>query len=200
MTVRSCGFVAVAAAALAIACEGKSSTPVAPSTLQDQAGAAIPGTLAPMSASAAQHAVTMFDACDPETFNAVIGPGTCTRSGGVRFEDFVAQLTRHHSIGAWHFAPSQVTMRVGQELVANNRGGEAHTFTEVEHFGGGIIPALNAASGNPVEAEECKSVTPANDFIAPGQSRVDVADEEGAELYQCCIHPWMRAEVRISEK
>ena len=198
MTVRSCGFVvvAVAAAALAIACEGKSSTPVAPSTLQDQAGAAIPGTLAPMSASAAQHAVTMFDACDPETFNAVIGPGTCTRSGGVRFEDFVAQLTRHHSIGAWHFAPSQVTMRVGQELVANNRGGEAHTFTEVEEFGGGSVQFLNDLVGLETIAPECNAAV----VIPPGGSSHETEQEAGVEKYQCCIHPWMRAEVRIADK
>ena len=137
--------------------------------------------------------VSIFDACDPTTFtqNGV----SCTRSGGVSFTQFLSQITPNHQPGGWHFAPSELNVKVGDTFIALNRGGEAHTFTEVEHFGGGIIPGLNAASGNPVEAEECKSVTPAADFIAPGQSRVDVADEEGDELYQCCIHPWMRTVV-----
>ena len=89
----------------------------------------------------------MFDACDPETFNAALGAGTCTRSGGVRFDKFLEQLALHHSIGGWHFAPSNVSMRVGDLLVASNRGGETHTFTEVDEFGGGIVPELNEAIG-----------------------------------------------------
>ncbi len=137
--------------------------------------------------------VSIFDACDPATFTQNGVP--CSRSGGVTFDKFFSQITPTHQPGAWHFAPSELNVKVGDRFIALNLGGEAHTFTEVEHFGGGIIPALNDASGNPVEAEECKSVTPANDFIAPGHSRVDVADEEGDELYQCCIHPWMRTVV-----
>jgi plastocyanin len=198
MTVRSRSFVAVVivATALAVACEGRSSPPTAPSALQNAVGAATPGTLAQMSPNGAQHAVTLFDACDPETFNAAVGPGTCSRSGGVRFEDFVAQLTRHHSIGAWHFAPSEVTMRVGQELVANNRGGEDHTFTEVEEFGGGNLQFLNDLVGLETIAPECNAAV----VIPPGGSSHETEHEAGVEKYQCCIHPWMRAEVRIVDK
>jgi plastocyanin len=145
---------------------------------------------------AAQHTVTIFDACDPDTFNAAIGPGTCSRSGGVRFESFVAELTRHHSAGAWHFAPSQVHMQVGQALVANNLGGETHTFTEVEEFDGGSVPFLNNLVGLTTVAPECNQAA----LLPPGGSFREVEHEAGTEKYQCCIHPWMRAEVRISEK
>ena len=133
--------------------------------------------------------VSIFDACDPTTF--IQNDVPCTRSGGVRFDQFLAQITPGHQPGGWHFAPSQLNLKVGDTFIAINRGGETHTFTEVEHFGGGFVDALNAASGNPVEADECKSPATVN-FLAPGQSFVDVADEEGDELYQCCIHPWMR--------
>jgi plastocyanin len=146
-----------------------------------------------------QHVVTMFDACDPETFNAELGDGTCTRSGGVRFASFIEQLGKHHSIGAWHFAPPEVTMRVGQTLVATNRGGETHTFTEVEEFGGGIVPLLNQLTGVTNVAPECSQLT-GGDFIAPGASFSEKEEDAGVEKYQCCIHPWMRAEVRISQK
>src|SRR5829696_3338755 len=37
--------------------------------------------------------VTMLDACDPTSFNAVIGPGTCVRNGGVTFQQFINELT-----------------------------------------------------------------------------------------------------------
>jgi plastocyanin len=203
MTVRSCTFIACFAAALAVACESRNSPPVGPSTLQSRDSAATlatPGQMAATAvqhaANAAQHAVTLFDACDPDTFNVAIGRGACTRNGGVTFENFVAQLTRHHSVGAWHFAPSEVTMRVGQLLVANNRGGETHTFTEVEEFGGGNIQFLNDLVGLTTVAPECKNAVD----IPSGGSSSETEHEAGVEKYQCCIHPWMRAEVRITEK
>ena len=196
MTLRSCMFIVFSIAALAVACESRNSPPVAPSTLQRSDAAATMATAAQMGAAAAQHAVTLFDACDPDTFNAAIGAGACTRRGGVTFENFVAELTRHHSVGAWHFAPSEVTMRVGQQLVANNRGGETHTFTEVEEFGGGNIQFLNDLVGLTTVAPECKTAVE----IPSGGSSRETEHEAGVEKYQCCIHPWMRAEVRITEK
>jgi len=196
MTIRSWSLVVLVATGLAVACEGKSSPPAAPSVLQNRDAAAAPATLAQKATDAVQHAVTLFDACDPETFNAVIGPGTCSRSGGVRFENFVAELTRHHSIGAWHFAPSEVTMRVGEELVANNRGGEVHTFTEVEEFGGGNVPFLNNLAGLTTVAPECAAAAE----IPPGGTSRQTEHDAGVEKYQCCIHPWMRAEVPIADK
>jgi hypothetical protein len=34
-------------------------------------------------------------------------------------------------------------------------------------------------------------------LLHPGDSSHEKTDEVGVEKYQCCIHPWMRAEVRI---
>lgn len=198
MTIRSWSFVVLilVSAVLTVACEERNALPAAPSAVHNPDGAATPGMVAQTAPHAVQHAVTLFDACDPETFNAVIGPGTCSRSGGVRFDNFVAELTRHHSAGAWHFAPSQVTMRVGDQLVANNRGGEDHTFTEVDEFGGGNVPFLNNLVGLTTVAPECNAAV----AIHPGGSSSETEHDAGVEKYQCCIHPWMRAEVRIREK
>jgi plastocyanin len=146
-----------------------------------------------------ERAVMLFDACDPATFNAALGPGTCSRNGGVTFQQFLDQLGQHHSIGPWHFAPGVLTMKAGQTLVAVNTGGEAHTFTEVEDYGGGIVPVLNTLTGLTAVAPECTHLQP-SDFLAPGQRSSETEDGEGVEKYQCCIHPWMRAEVRISER
>ena len=162
------------------ACGGDSETPTDPLSLARGGVAA--------------RQVLMMDACDPTTFDAAIGPGTCVRDGGVRFDSFIAQLGRHRSVGAWHFAPGTVNAAVSQTLLAVNRGGEAHTFTEVEEFGGGIVPDLNALSGNREPAPECLALD-ADDFVAPGGTYEDEVEEVGAERYQCCIHPWMRTVV-----
>jgi len=192
-------IVVTAAAAVLVGCDTERSKPVGPSTVDTAQSAVAAAPAQPAAASAAQHTVTMFDACDPETFNAALGDGACTRSGGVRFADFLALLAKHQSIGGWHFAPPNVTMRVGQMLIATNRGGETHTFTEVDEFGGGIVDELNQITGLTSVAPECTHLA-ASDFIAPGGSSSEREDEAGVEKYQCCIHPWMRAQVRITEK
>jgi hypothetical protein len=58
---------------------------------------------------------------------------------------------------------------------------------------------LNQVLGLSTVAPECQQLGP-GDRIAPGASSSEEEDEEGVEKYQCCIHPWMRAEVRITEK
>ena len=146
-------------------------------------------------AGGAERRVQLMDACDPATFNAALGPGTCIRNGGVTFDNFLTLLGRHQEIGSWHNAPGVMNVQVGQTLVAVNQGGEVHTFTQVEEFGGGIIPDLNALSGNPVPAPECLALTGA-DFVLPGGTFADQVEEAGTEHYECCIHPWMRTTVQ----
>jgi plastocyanin len=140
--------------------------------------------------------VNLLDQCEPTSFNAALGAGTCVGNGTVTFDDFLAELGRHRRVNTWRFAPSTVNMFVGQTLTAMNLGGEEHTFTEVEAFGGGIVQSLNDLAGTPIPAPECLTLE-ANDRIAPGGSESEVEDDEGTELYQCCIHPWMRAKVHI---
>jgi hypothetical protein len=97
-----------------------------------------PGLLTRAAAfSRAERLVSMMDACDPETFNDMFGKGTCLRQGGVRLDQFLSLLEKHGSIGGWHFSPASAPIDAGTTLVAVNRGGEVHTFTEVEEFGGG---------------------------------------------------------------
>jgi plastocyanin len=152
---------------------------------------------APVSVSQAvaggeQRLVTMMDGCDPESFGAA--DVSCVRPGGVTFERFLDLLGKNQTVGAWHFSPGTLNASVGQTLLAVNQGGEVHTFTEVENFGGGIVLALNALSGNPVPAPECLNLV-TGDFVAPGASYTDEVEKPGTEHYQCCIHPWMRLDL-----
>ena len=143
----------------------------------------------------ANATLSIQDQCDPASFNAALGAGTCTKQGIVTFSQFNAELNSTHRVAAWQFVPTNLAIRIGQSIAAKNDGGEVHTFTEVAAFGGGIVPSLNQASGNTVEAPECKTLT-ATDMVMPGAMfTTDPETSAGTELYQCCIHPWMRAVV-----
>ena len=88
-----------------------------------------------------------MEACGQEPFNAPppagVGPNTCVRNGGGTFQNFIEQLTRFGSIGAWHMDPPNSNLLVGQHFLAGNHGGEGQKFSEGEEFGGGRGGALN---------------------------------------------------------
>ena len=185
-------------AAFVVGCSDSSKSPAGPSAISSlgtPATAAGSAQSATLGGGRTQSVIDLNDACDPESFNAAIGPGTCVRNGGVSFGNFLDLLSRHHSVGAWHMTPPQTHLGVGDLLIAVNKGGETHTFTEVDEFGGGIVPDLNQRMGLTTVAPECDPRTLT--FIPSGGSTSEVTDEEGVEKYQCCIHPWMRAEVHI---
>lgn len=148
--------------------------------------------------AAAQRTVSvnMLDNCDSTTYNAAVGPGTCDRTGGIKFQQFLDLVGAHQSFAAYRFAPAAFTVHVGQTIAAMNMGGETHTFTRVANFGGGIVPILNQLSGNNTVAPECLTI-PGSEFLAPGQTDVESVDAPGTALFQCCIHPWMRAVVQV---
>jgi plastocyanin len=155
--------------------------------------------------------VRMQGPCDPATFNAAVGPGTCIGDGTITFAHFIAELTKAHKVGAWLFDPAAGTVDPGTVLSLENRAGETHTFTKVKEFGGGFVAPLNALSGNPVPAPECAIVTlgglipkpesPSNIFVEA--ETTEVGPTAGSTIlpsgtttkFQCCIHPWMRTEI-----
>src|SRR5690349_19447519 len=52
-------------------------------------------------------AIKMWDACDPDTFNAAFGSGTCIAGhhGETMLGDFVRELQTDHIAGGWRFDP-----------------------------------------------------------------------------------------------
>jgi hypothetical protein len=140
--------------------------------------------------------ILMLDQCDPDSFNEAIGPGTCVnRNGGLSFDLFIALLQNHQRAPSWRFSPETIHVPRDLTLPIVNAGGEVHTFTEVEEFGGGIVPVLNNLTGNTVVAPECLTLG-ASDFIPAGGQTTHTFEPGEADKYQCCIHPWMRAVVR----
>lgn len=191
-------FVAVAVSSVVVAC-GNPSSPAAPTESSASSGSGLSATtnslaITTQSAGPTERQVSMMDACDGPTFNAAIAPGTCLRTAGVPFSEFVAQLTAHQSVGAWHNAPSQTDAWLNDSLVAVNKGGEVHTFTRVAQFGGGIVPFLNDLAGTPNVAPECTTETT---FVPPGGTDTEHLNQVGELKFECCIHPWMRTTVLV---
>jgi hypothetical protein len=148
-------------------------------------------------------AFVAHDSCDPDSFNAANGPGTCLKQGRTTFTEFIAELQATQVARDWRFTPDQMMAQRGSDMLGNNVGGTKHTFTPVKQYGGGINPTLNKLSDNPVEAPECSNLK-AEDIIASGgrttigaQALSEVADASGVARVQCCIHPWMRSEVKL---
>jgi hypothetical protein len=121
----------------------------------------------------------------------------------VTLDEFVAELGATQTVQRWNFTPTQLTARLGVDLLGNNVGGEEHTFTPVKEFGGGFIDFLNGLAGTPVKAPECLALDE-DDLVASGdkylieaEELADVVDGSGVARVQCCVHPWMRATVRM---
>jgi hypothetical protein len=158
-----------------------------------------------------QASIHLWDYCDPASFDAAFGAGTCNRdttTGAITVDGFLGELTSDQSVGAWRYSPAEIKSENRPiTLALTNMGGETHTFTRVKKFGGGFVDALNQASGNPVPAPGCGQLvngvlTPQapsadNLFINPGENASASVPRRGDEVrYQCCIHPWMRLVVR----
>jgi hypothetical protein len=146
------------------------------------------------------HPIELLDQCDPTTFNAAIGPGTCMSTHpGIKFDAFINQLIANQSAPAWRNSPSNFTAALGTQLIAINRGGEVHTFTRVAKFGGSIVPLLNPILGNIPPAPECldAAVNHPEEFLPPGGTDAEAVTTPGTALYQCCIHPWMQTTITV---
>ena len=96
--------------------------------------------------------VELRDNCDPASFNAAIGDGTCvphSSSGGLTtFDEFLAELNpMDFGHGKWRNNPDDRDIRASDALRAVVRGGEFHTFTEVDEHGSGCIDLLNSPAG-----------------------------------------------------
>ena len=157
--------------------------------------------------------IEIRDDCDPATFNAVGLGNICIGDGQTTFAKFANQLMRDGRAPKWRFSPDTVHIELGDSFKATNRGGEVHSFTEVEHFGASVIPQVNdllnmhgaqpnapcATGFAKLNADPVHNNPELTTFVLQGQSFTDTPDKAGTELYQCCIHPWMRAVISIRQ-
>jgi hypothetical protein len=172
-------------------------------------GALVWGLWAGTAVASGDRQIKVYDDCDPASFNAVIGPGTCVGKGQTTFQAFLAEFQKTGKVQKWFFQHDRVELSAdkARQFVVTNLGGEVHTFTRVARFGGGFVPLLNKP-GQTV-APECgpgpaPAPAAAATILAPGQTltaadfaRAGQGPMPGTNLYQCCIHPWMQAVVTV---
>ena len=155
------------------------------------------GLVGSASASGTERHLNMLDDCDAASFNAAIGPGTCSKAGGTTFSRFIGQLIAKGQAPAWRFAPRAMTLPAGGSIDAYNRGGEAHSFTEVANYGGGCVQVLNNLLGL-TAVPECGNPALFPGTIAGPGGEVETASlSAGVHRFQCLIHPWMRTTVTV---
>ncbi len=147
--------------------------------------------------------VVALDECDPTTFNdpGAAGPGFCQNvalGGSTVFTTLLAEAAAGTPDPNWNFSPGTMTIKKGSLLSVVDEGGEPHTFTEVQQFGGGFLAPLNGGQDTVPEcAGGFTNVAVAKTRILQG-SRLEVNGlAKGKHLFQCCIHPWMRIEVDV---
>ena len=133
-----------------------------------------------------------------------MGPGSCATdfNGQTSFEKFIEELMKLRTAPEWRFNPSRSDVAAGSQLLLDNYGGETHTFTRVENFGGGFVPRLNSLSGNFVPAPECFAQSVGATFVPSGAEdkpgpTLQPSDRGKTVKFQCCIHPWMRSEIMV---
>ena len=152
----------------------------------------------PSGAAVFERFVQARDDCDPATFNQVLGAGTCVGNGHTTFDRFLQEVQLIGQAPAWRFVPRQINVKPGEEFRVENVGGEFHTFTEVDQFGGGVVALLNDLSGAGPTRPECLA-DPSDDNLPlpPGTRTHKTEDDQGTFRYQCCIHPWMHAILKV---
>jgi plastocyanin len=142
--------------------------------------------------------IVIRDDCDPrdEAWNET--GGCALRQGDVDFAEFIEEADSPLAaavIGhqAWRNDPPYLELKEGQSVRVTNKGGRAHTLTEVAEWGGGVIPLLNEGL---TPSPECAGMV----VVPPGGSATISDLAPGNHRMICCIHPWMRALVKVHDR
>lgn len=200
------GSVALASIFMTLACSDPVTNPQGndggPFVLADKSGADGPGRAGDKVGKADDAEIELYDDCNPND-PGWTPTGGCTLKGGkVTLDEFIALLTSplsQSAVGhpAWRFEPSYLVVAPGEEIHLANEGGRLHTFTEVATFGGGRVPPLNVGL---TMAPECALPPGAVDpnAILPGGDKDIGPLAVGNHKYMCCIHPWMRALIKVT--
>ena len=142
--------------------------------------------------------IAVLDDCDPNDPSWAETGGCSRKDGAVDNAEFTAFLASPLSpsvVGhpAWRNEPSYIKVSAGESVRVTNEGGRTHTFTEVAAFGGGRVPPLRMGL---TPAPECLAA-PTSDDLPPGATIEIDGLSVGTHRYQCCIHSWMRAAVKV---
>ena len=146
------------------------------------------------------HQILILDDCDPDDPAWAPTGGCLLKQGRVTNAEFNLLLRSPLSLStvghpAWRNEPSYLDIGPDKSVRVTNAGGRLHTFTEVAQFGGGRVPPLNIGL---VPAPEC--TIPSTTDVPPGESMRIMNLAVGIHRFQCCIHPWMRELIAVTDK
>jgi plastocyanin len=143
------------------------------------------------------RAILLLDDCDRNdpAWNAV---GGCTKRGTVTVAEFLDEAGSPLAAAvvgdqAWRTDPAYLIVKQGAKLRIKNKGGRAHTFTEVAEFGAGVVPPLNEGL---TPSPECAGLVE----LPPGAKGKIENLTVGNHRFLCCFHPWMRTLVKVQPK
>lgn len=153
--------------------------------------------------SSGSNQISVLDDCDPSDPGWAPTGGCSLKGGSVTFAEFNLLLLSPLSLStvghpSWRNEPSYLLVGTGDKVQVRNRGGRFHTFTPVAQFGGGRVPVPELNQGLTM-APECALAPGAVDpwGLTPGAKLEVKGLSAGNHRYQCCIHPWMRALVKV---
>ena len=135
--------------------------------------------------------ISVLDDCDPNDPAWTPTGGCVLVDGEVTFAEFFDAAPVGHP--AWRNDPTYLKIEADKTVKVSNDGGRDHTFTEVEEWGGGIVPPLNLPGQETIA--ECAEF--GGSLLTPGAEMRLEKLQPGIHRYQCCFHPWMRAEIRV---
>jgi plastocyanin len=145
--------------------------------------------------------VVALDECDPTTFNNALGPDFCKNIAlgyATTLQTLLTEAAANNPDKNWDFEPDTLNINKGTVVSVTDQGGEPHTFTEVQQFGGGFIPPLNSGQAAVPEcAMGFSDVSVAKTRILQGSTSQIAGLSKGTHYFQCCIHPWMRVTVNV---
>lgn len=144
--------------------------------------------------------IAIRDDCDPRDPGWAAVGGCSLHRGDVGVAEFFGELDSPLAaavIGhqAWRNDPPYLEILAGDTIKVANKGGRPHTFTEVAQWGGGKVPVPPLNEGLTM-APEC----PASVDLAPGDRTKLSGLAPGNHRFICCIHPWMRALVKVHDR
>ena len=148
--------------------------------------------------------IAVLDDCDPTDLEWAPTGGCVLGDGNVGVAEFSSPSVLPEGHPAWRNEPSYVKIEPDEKVKVTNKGGRRHTFTEVAAFGGGFVPPLNNPPFIQLPVPECAGGF-ANPAVAstdlPPGAKLEVSGlSEGTHLFMCCIHPWMRAAIKVIEE
>jgi hypothetical protein len=195
MKIRNMKLATLVVAGMASACASEPAGSQAQS--QEAALHAVPASAASNRREGVRR-MALRDDCDPTDPTWAPSGGCLLPEGDVNRTEFNALLNSPLSTAtvghpAWRIDPTYTKFDGSRTIVVTNAGGRLHTFTEVANFGGGRVPPLNKGL---TPAPECVAADPKLD-VAPAGTLEVTGLAVGNHRFQCCIHPWMRALVKV---